>query len=951
MRSFIFILLLFLNCSLFAGTYYVTPRGNDTNDGSDTTSANAWLTWRHAFSTADAGDTVYFRGGVYYSESELLHPRIDPYGYEYAATGHTGTEANPICFFAYPSDFAVGNYPILDCRLVEPYLGGSLMHGISFWFVQYIELKGLTIRNMYQRGLVNLPCGITLNLTANFKFTDMTIHDVSGRGVWGSTITGHVDPPDMPADYTVLCDTTTWMNCDFYNLCDSTSANPGNAADGIKVNLNQRTSVIYPHPYWYLYGCRFWNFSDDGTDIGGTGIVIHENCWSSSTDKYSSLYVEGNGFKSGGLLFNTIPADSLLTINWRLFNNCIAAFNDGDGFYDLDYWPYFRTNALFYNNIAYKDSTGFYATNNVSYRPRTSTYKNNIAYGNLTYTNATYLNVQIGANDDQTYPESHNTWDAYDPTPGSWPFFLTADTTLTDGVPHPIEVTDADFISLDGTELFLPRKSDNSLPDIGFLKLAPLSDLIDAGIDVGLDYSGDAPDLGYFESTVHHIYNPYQAINFDIYYKSNLHSHSTESDGGYTASQVIGLYSTPDADPLSGYSILAITDHDSYPHDTDSATTWAWSDFRAETPSVIYSNGAMEIAAKYPTLFRNNGMLAIRGNELSNGSDANHHVSSLLSDLGYSYHVELTPYDTFYVNIQKRNGLAVFNHPGRYNSPAFYYNDLLADYYGTIVGIEVFNYGNYAPVQNPIVLWDSINKTRSADSLLWGFSGADFHGTKPYENYNFHYMDSLAYTEFRESIENGAFTFSYEASGDGKAEVPILTGVTTSGDSTITITGSGVTSIAWYDNTGGIIDNDAKVNISSSSSNYVRAVLTNAAGVTYTQPFGIEIYSVDSTATDILTFILPEQTGSAIIDITAHTVSIEVTWDANVTDLTPIITMSYGATIAPLSGVSQDFTSSVVYTVTAMDEVTTQEWTVTVTKETQPNNGFIVKYRGKIVKR
>jgi len=73
-----------------------------------------------------------------------------------------------------------------------------------------------------------------------------------------------------------------------------------------------------------------------------------------------------------------------------------------------------------------------------------------------------------------------------------------------------------------------------------------------------------------------------------------------------------------------------------------------------------------------------------------------------------------------------------------------------------------------------------------------------------------------------------------------------------------------------------------------------------------------------------------------------------------VTDLTPTITLSSGATVIPASGVSRDFTSPVPYTVTAEDGVTYQEWTVTVTQEEAPGvptGGSIVKFNGKIIKR
>ncbi|MGA2408177.1 MAG: SwmB domain-containing protein, partial [Bacteroidales bacterium] len=61
-------------------------------------------------------------------------------------------------------------------------------------------------------------------------------------------------------------------------------------------------------------------------------------------------------------------------------------------------------------------------------------------------------------------------------------------------------VSAADFASIDGTELELPRKADGSLPDMNFLHLVTGSDLIDAGIDVGIPFSGKGPDLGPFET-------------------------------------------------------------------------------------------------------------------------------------------------------------------------------------------------------------------------------------------------------------------------------------------------------------------------------------------------------------------------------------------------------------------------------------------------------------------
>ena len=73
---------------------------------------------------------------------------------------------------------------------------------------------------------------------------------------------------------------------------------------------------------------------------------------------------------------------------------------------------------------------------------------------------------------------------------------------ITHGILSPsVTVTDADFVSVDSTGLTSARQADGSLPDLDFLKLASTSDLINAGIDVGLPYEGDYPDIGAYEYT------------------------------------------------------------------------------------------------------------------------------------------------------------------------------------------------------------------------------------------------------------------------------------------------------------------------------------------------------------------------------------------------------------------------------------------------------------------
>jgi len=91
-----------------------------------------------------------------------------------------------------------------------------------------------------------------------------------------------------------------------------------------------------------------------------------------------------------------------------------------------------------------------------------------------------------------------------------------------------------------------------------------------------------------------------------------------------------------------------------------------------------------------------------------------------------------------------------------------------------------------------------------------------------------------------------------------------------------------------------------------------------------------KLYRNTSLNTDILTFTLAAQTGVATIDVTNNTITIEVAVGTDVTNLTPTITLATNSTVSPNSGVAQDFTNAVIYTVTAADGSTTQDWTVTV---------------------
>ncbi|HEX2956280.1 MAG TPA: SwmB domain-containing protein, partial [Chitinispirillaceae bacterium] len=121
-----------------------------------------------------------------------------------------------------------------------------------------------------------------------------------------------------------------------------------------------------------------------------------------------------------------------------------------------------------YNCIAYRNPNDFGFKFSQPDGTGRTTLRNNISYRNAYAYKGRTRNIS-----------DHNTWDS--------------------GAPS---VSDADFSSLETAQLIRPRKSDGSLPDITFSILASASDLIDAGTNVGLQFLGNAPDIGVFENGI-----------------------------------------------------------------------------------------------------------------------------------------------------------------------------------------------------------------------------------------------------------------------------------------------------------------------------------------------------------------------------------------------------------------------------------------------------------------
>lgn len=462
------------------GDYFVAPPDHPETPGDDLKGngsfSKPWATFQRAFEKARPGDTVYFRGGVYHSTESNV---IDPKGYH--PIGYSGVAGNPISYFGYPPDVLAGNMPILDCSLhcssIPPNpFGGIYNSAISINEAEYIHFKDLEVRNVFQCDST-VDGAISAGNCANLTFEHIIVHHVGQRGYWiqGGAWSQFTDEEPSPFEY----DTTRWINCDTYDLCDTLVSNRGNAADAWK-------TIHYKGNYVSWEGCRAWNFTDDGWDptpINGA-VRVFRNCWSMAGDKYGDIDPQGDGVEKNGFKINGLTDYPGVAYNTIIMTNCVAAFNIR-GFYELGY----KHNGIYNNNTAYRNEIGYAAAYAEPGYPRSSSYQNNIVYASTGKDPGLGQPYEVALMGD-SYFEDHNTWDWY----RDYPYFVMTDS---------VTVTNADFLLTDPTAVFAqltaPRNPDGSLPDIQALHLSSGSDLIDAGTNVGLAFNGKAPDIGAFE--------------------------------------------------------------------------------------------------------------------------------------------------------------------------------------------------------------------------------------------------------------------------------------------------------------------------------------------------------------------------------------------------------------------------------------------------------------------
>jgi hypothetical protein len=333
--------------------------------------------------------------------------------------------------------------------------------------------------------------------------------------------------------------------------------------------------------------------------------------------------------------------------------------------------------------------------------------------------------------------------------------------------------------------------------------------------------------------------NPYAGVDWSAasHYQANLHTHTTYSDGNYDPHQAIDIYHG------LGYDILALTDHDTLHYQARPATLYPWTELRdiyleiADAPhehyNTTFAGRANEVwEDRDPAAL---GMLAVEGSELS-GSD---HVSSYFNP----YAGGVRDVDTAFRIVGERGGLAMFNHPGRYNRDLEWYLDLFRRH-PHVVGMEIYNQADRYPVDREN--WDRILHRLMPDRPVWGFANDDTHGTEHFgNNRTIFLLRALTHENLRAALIDGHCYLHVPARRGDQPDIRI-TAIEHAGDRLRLHIDSTYNAIHWVTHDpvadqSHVCHTGPEIAVADlpAGATFVRAVILSDGGRTYTQPFGV----------------------------------------------------------------------------------------------------------------
>ncbi len=393
------------------------------------------------------------------------------------------------------------------------------------------------------------------------------------------------------------------------------------------------------------------------------------------------------------------------------------------------------------------------------------------------------------------------------------------------------------------------------------------------------------------------ITNPYEEVNWDEWgaYKTQLHSHTTASDGYLAIKEFAKAHYDLD------YDIVALTDHGTINRGWNNEPQLVplmrlVKKERTKMADVIplsedeyssYLNGT----ASSDNRTHKNGMLDVpKGIELNMATPVcDCHLTGYFSDYGQGLAGVYGDYETPSKGVTDAGGISMLSHVGEYVYPdkdsENYVGQRIDEYFvnkfarifldnkGSSLGMGI-NSAADCHTRCDRILYDQIlAKTIPNGVIPWGFTFSDSHG---YDSVNDAYtmmlMEKFTMEDFRKSMEKGQFFsvshFSYGFELNGMAEMPgfveenadainvndtpMVTRVAVNNENdTITIAGTDFDSITWVSN-GNVIRRETGITsgtatldlhdagLLDSPSLYIRFYITSSKGICYSQPFVIK---------------------------------------------------------------------------------------------------------------
>ncbi len=332
-----------------AATYYVAPNGSDA-PGSRSA---PWRTFAKAQAAAQAGDTVYFRGGTYAYAKGVNACRSRTDTVDAILVNRSGSADKPIRYWSYPGEKPVFDFSAMkdDCRVKGFDVSASHVH-----------LKGLEIRGVPQNNNLNHESwGVWINGSHNV-FELLDIHHIMGAGLFLAN-GGH----------------NLVLNSDSHHNYDPLTSNgAGESGDGFGGHPKAG------NPGNVFRGCRAWMNSDDGFDlIRAYSPVLIEYSWAWQNGYLPGTTTpigNGNGFKMGGYGRSYDPRGVKHTLRFSVaFHNRAAGVYANHHTLANDY----------FNNTSFENGSNFnmLGLGSDGEPVNLGKLRNNLSYGGTLFTN------------------------------------------------------------------------------------------------------------------------------------------------------------------------------------------------------------------------------------------------------------------------------------------------------------------------------------------------------------------------------------------------------------------------------------------------------------------------------------------------------------------------------------------------------------------------------------